>query len=132
MLRVTFILGLPGSGKTMLARSLMTEQSTLIDDFNQHLDAVAAFLTAPTPHLIITDPQACLSSPDRVRDVLEGMLGRCIIEFIPFQNDPDRAWYNVRDRNDGRVILRDTIELYAKQYCPSLWGVPIPVYYSAC
>lgn len=106
----------------------MTDESTLIDDFNQKKDEVAAFQANPTPHLVITDPQACRATPQKVRDKLTELLGPCDVEFIPFANDPDQAWANV-DGRDERKITRKTVDYYSDGYQPWIWGHVRSVFY---
>ncbi len=128
MTRITFILGLPGSGKTHLAKSLMTSESTLIDDLNQNIVDVDKFIKNPTPHLIITDPLAVRYTPEWITIKLKELFGECEVEFIPFENDPLTAYYNTKRRNDGRKISRASINTDSARYKPELWGTPVPVY----
>lgn len=128
MLHITFILGLPGSGKTTLANKLMTGLTTLIDDLNQNIVAVDAFKNAPTPYLIITDPLAVRYSPEWITTKLKELFGECTVDFIPFENDPLTAYYNTKKRNDGRKISRASIYTDSSRYEPELWGTPTPIY----
>jgi ABC-type glutathione transport system ATPase component len=132
MREVTFIVGLPGSGKTTLAKTMVSDGVTFIDDFCvavKHGHA-ADLLKDATDRLVITDPKACLVQPDTIREKLTHWGGECKVRFIAFENDVDACWDNVKARDDGRRISRQYLESLAKNYVPSEWGEVRPVYKS--
>lgn len=125
MRRVTFIVGLPGSGKTFLARSMQGCGVTIVDDYAAQIketsrDAVVSFIRkCNTPNLVITDPMACLSTPEQITSVLKEHLGPDIeVTFIAFENDLAAAWDNCVKRADGREIGRPYVEMLSKHYDP--------------
>lgn len=97
------IIGLPGSGKTHLAKKLTTSRPeyVIIDDPKdlKSLD----FAISQGNDLIICDPHLCgQSARDGCTRYLEGK-GYSIF-FLFFENDSLKCERNIRLRADGRVV----------------------------
>jgi hypothetical protein len=106
-LKVIFIVGLPGSGKTHHARVLqqINKDYVLIDDVSVNkLEMFIKALNGSTD-IIATDPWLCdpKSRENAVKMVLKhNPLAR--IHWVFFENDPVKCHKNVDFRNDGRKV----------------------------
>ncbi len=111
-MRVICIAGLPGSGKTTLARSLLPVDGILLDDLNNQADLHHALQCKST--IIITDPYFCKSA---VRLSIGKFLEKYGVtpEWIFFENSPVKCENNVLHRNDGRKV-KDFIRILSGQY----------------
>ena len=105
-MKVICIGGLPGSGKTFLAKKMLSECNyTLFDDINEETkkDLVKSLLEEKD--IIITDPHFCLLD---VRNKVEKWIleinPKYKIEWILFENDPLSCKSNVEFRNDNRKV----------------------------
>lgn len=111
MTKIHLIIGLPGSGKTHYAKTVLGHLPLVddINDLNQLPDA---------NEFVITDPNFCnweiLNQARRLLD--EKYDGSKFIE-IYFENNPKKARANVKRRNDGRNV-EGTIKRFAPIYNP--------------
>lgn len=132
MPKVTFIVGLPGSGKTHLAERLTAlsnafRPTLLFDDIGVQPSLLDANESRKRPleiaeeevhngkDLFITDPWLCLatSRADARAKVLTW--GTTEVEFLFFENNPEACLQNAKDRNDGRNV-EAFIRALSKQY----------------
>lgn len=132
LIEVLAIVGLPGSGKTYLAKSLMDDQTTLFDDFDKNVGRVYDFYENPTAKVILTDPHLCLVTRETAVRKIKDWFGTgndkdISISFISFENDLNAAWANVCRRNDDRVISRNSVERLSKFY-NECWDKDHPIY----
>lgn len=117
-MRITLIVGLPGSGKTTLAKSM---EGHLVDDPDQRLD----MLITPAPaHLIITHPYLC------VRESLKTLIIYLSVYYsgvtpkiIYFENDPKQCMINARKRVNKPV--EGFIKQLTKEYYPTKDAIPV-------
>lgn len=125
--RCTLIIGLPGSGKTtlaksLLARSLLERDSVLIDD-PKHFSEIANAVRAK--HLIVVDPHLCIALNYLTAELMLTNLGFSI-ERIYFENNPKQCLINAQKRGTKKV--EEDIKYFSKRYfIPSSVEV-IPVY----
>lgn len=116
-MRAILIGGLPGSGKTTLAKKLLEENPDLIlfDDLSLYSDPFSA-LTGLTGDFIITDPYLCREDD---RNTLEQHLYSeypdIIFSYIMFKNEPNICLENVAFRQDGRKV-KTFIEILSRRY----------------
>ena len=114
-MKITLLIGLPGSGKTYLGKQL---KGLFIDDASKNKGLLALtylsnavlknrpikFVTEKTD-LIIADPMFCTQETlQKAKAKLGAMFPGYEIECIYFENDPEKCLRNVRIRNDGRLV----------------------------
>jgi hypothetical protein len=129
MIEVKVLVGLPGSGKSYYANTIVDAETTIIDDLNRNLTALEEFKNNPTSKLIITDPSASLSSPDKIKEKVIQWLGEdATVDIFAFENDLEACWANVVRRNDGRIISKPYMKSLSKFYDPAIFDKILPVY----
>lgn len=121
-MKLTLVVGLPGSGKTYFATSL---GGTLIDDISIN---TADKTQITGDHLVVTDPNACQVDPATVLRKLTEWFGEREISVFAFENDVDACMKNISARADSRVITKQTMHALAKNYRPEEWGTVVPVF----
>ena len=109
-MKITLIIGLPGSGKTYLANNL---SGIIIDDITS-IDQ----LPNDANELIITDVNFCdVKILERAEEMLRERYGNIDIKRIYFENDAEAVRKNVEYRNDGRNV-EGTIRRFEPIYQP--------------
>ncbi len=89
---IIFILGLPGSGKTEYAKTLVNDGYILIDDYiDQVLDN--------NKNYVITSADAVFTKKENIIKLFNSF----DIEFVAFENDVQACWENVIRRGDNRI-----------------------------
>jgi GTPase SAR1 family protein len=129
--KITLIVGLPGSGKTTLAASMMDSDTVFIDDPSTMNDPFRMALESDKSHVIMCDPMLAVSDRNTVIKVLKNKFGMGVdIQWIYFDNDPVQAWKNHEKRNSKnyRELSKTFFDDISQKYnIPS--GQPtIPVY----
>ena len=103
-----FIVGLPGSGKTTLAKTYPNH--ILIDD------PTTKPTLEPLKQYIITDPHIC---KPRVFEQVLRLYSEAY--YIFFTNEPTISLENIIRRDDGRNITKDYINYLSRQYTPEIF-----------
>src|ERR1700757_323933 len=99
--KVIFIVGLPGSGKTTYAKSIMDDTYFLIDDPIRDKTLFKQAIKANKPNVIICDPLLIGKEPERIQNIITKQFNSDIdFEWIYFENDQRGAWANHLKRND--------------------------------
>jgi len=127
-MKITFIVGLPASGKTTLGQEIADQTgATLLDDFS----LLETDKLIQNDNLVITDPTACLANQTGIHETLERIFGEVEIRFIAFENDLEQCLTNNRQRG-GRNISDAYIRALASRYDPKHFSDDIrPVFRSS-
>jgi hypothetical protein len=125
-MKIVCIAGLPGSGKTWLARRSAAGGGTVCDDIRGPEEIS---LDADGP-IYITHCHFCIA---QVRSDAATSLRRRFpdagVEFWFFENDPAQCLANVKGRNDGREV-EGLIRLLSRNYVIPRGAKVIPVWRS--
>lgn len=118
--------GLPGSGKTFLAQKHQKELGGIVLDDTFTLTQLNDALKNHK-NIFVCDPMFCNKYTrmrfDKIVD------GRDKIEWLFFENDPDKAYKNIEYRNDNRLITYISVKYYwSKTYDIPNDVVPIKIW----
>jgi hypothetical protein len=101
---VTFVIGLPGSGKTWFIDNVLNVngQYDLVIDDPKDLQQINYGITENL-NMVIADPWLC--DPD-IRAKAEKKFNEVgwYVCYHWFENDPEKCMKNIKYRNDGRII----------------------------
>jgi len=116
-MNVTFIVGLPGSGKTHLGNSM--QDVLFIDDVS--ISGLEVIEKNKDKNLAIADVYLCIEEL-RAKAVVTicKMIPDCVIDWIFFENDPEQCLKNVERRTeagDDRKVS-EMIKMLSKKYKP--------------
>ena len=116
-MKVTCVVGLPGSGKTHWAQA--QPHSHVCDD-PAHVSELPSvdWLIQNNQDLIITDPWFC---DDEVRHSCESHIRRLYgvsPDWVFFENDPAQCMQNVKLRQDGRQVRSMIVDLTKRYQIP--------------
>jgi len=117
-MKFTMLAGLPGSGKSFLGNQLSRQMSGLfLDDICRTCGTRRLKDKFTSEMVIVADPSLCRREN---RIFAEEMVRKyhldCEVEWVYFENAPDKCWANVRRRNDGRIITKYTIDNLSRIY----------------
>jgi Ni2+-binding GTPase involved in maturation of urease and hydrogenase len=129
--KVTFIVGLPGSGKTylaerLLATSKMFRPSVLFDDIkHQQLPELEKAIKEGND-VFVTDPFFCYKE-DIDKATAKVQEWGATVDYIFFENNPEACARNAARRKDGRV-LDNFIRQASKKYQPPVGVITVKVW----
>ena len=116
MTRVVLVAGLPGSGKTHYAlECLKDKEGLLIDDIKDIF--ILKDVLEHNRVVYITDPHFCLGGVREKAERLINSLAKVQVEWVFFENNPDKCKRNVEYRDDGRKVDA-TLRHLSKHYKP--------------
>jgi hypothetical protein len=102
-LKVTYIVGLPASGKSFLGNTMKGDHSAFVDD-PTNLDWLSSEEILGCSHLIITDPSFCnYSILEKANALINTTFQPSSIETIYFENDPEQCKKNSLMRENKKV-----------------------------
>lgn len=104
-MKITCVVGLPGSGKTCFANSL-TGVNKIVDDPHDlsQLPNPEDLAKVPYLDLVIVDARFCVTDARwRAHEHLHNFYG-VHADWIYFENDPHQCLANVQARQDGRAV----------------------------
>lgn len=118
MSKVTFIVGLPGSGKSHLVSEMVkVENAVVFDDKYKPIDCLTAI--SQGVNVIVADPLLCPAKDQQsVAKSLRNLYENLNVHWIYFENDPEACLANVERRaakGDLREV-RTAIRLLSKHY----------------
>ncbi len=120
MTNILFIVGLPASGKSTLAKQINKDNNgkyTIIDDPKDFEKDVLQYLDRD---LIIVDPSLCIEKNRKSAvDMISKNNSDVTIDWIYFENNPDACLRNSHIRNRGNSISFKPIKMVDK-YIKSL------------
>jgi adenylate kinase family enzyme len=111
--KITILVGLPGSGKTTFGK----DHDCFIDDISiVGLNELRKAIDNKKEHILISDVFLC-------RSVARELACRWFdehakgyeLEWLYFENSPDKCKANVKKRNDGRLV-NDLIDSLSLEY----------------
>lgn len=113
---IVLIMGLPGSGKTTLAKTKYFDYE-LIDDISLKINVLHEY--DKFNKLVITCPFAGGIDKDKLENRLNQWFSNIEkIDYVAFENNIEQCLKNIVARNDDRVIMAATVERMAKKYKP--------------
>jgi hypothetical protein len=122
-LKAVLIIGLPGSGKTYLAKNSYSEYK-LIDDPSVNNIEIAEVL-GELEDVVICDPNLCdVIYRNRIKELLN--LFDYTIKEIYFENDPIKAYNNIKWRQYIRDKYLDSASSFNYYIPPDI--TPISIY----
>jgi predicted kinase len=116
---ITFIVGLPGSGKSCLGKEMINENTVFLDDIS--ILGIDAVVKNKDKDLVISDVYLCLDNErTKAVNVINKLIPNCKINWIYFENNPGQCLKNVeRRKKDGDVRkVEELIRLLSKDYKP--------------
>lgn len=122
MYNITFVIGLPASGKSYYCRELSEMTGGVVfDDFSLHKDGyINMFKEHRYSNLIINDPYLCFVDEVRIKSKIVELLEieelDCEFKFIYFTNEPEQCLINARSRSDK--IVTNFIKECSRVYEP--------------
>ena len=121
-MKFIFLVGLPGSGKTYKGQQM---GGLFLDDICRTCGHKRLKEKFTSETVIVADPSLCRFVNRKLAEAMvKDSNPGCEVEWIFFENAPEKCWANVQHRNDGRVISKHTVNNLSRIYTiPE--GVPV-------
>jgi adenylate kinase family enzyme len=133
-MKITVLVGLPGSGKSHYGRALAKERNIpFFDDCATDTDVwdKAVICIASGQDCVLADPGFCI---DRIKkkfvDQIIALNNSIDLNFIYFANEPDVCVNNLSKRTDGRKVSKRFAYDLSNWYTVPEGAVTIPCYRS--
>ena len=125
--KVTFIVGLPGSGKSYYLKAHMKdfEGALILDDPSVTLVGTLQALLPIFDQIVIVDPILCMKTR---REIAERIFEGWKKTWIFFENDFKACWDNVQFRNDKRLVSQLYISTLSAMYDTPEGVSTLPIY----
>jgi len=112
----TVLVGLPGSGKSYFLEC--HSYDSVFDDCGRDASIKDQIIKMPNNTTVaLADPTFCIES---TRNSVVSFLAKngFIVDLVFWENNPERAISNVKNRNDGRAVSEEYVAMLSKQYTP--------------
>lgn len=125
-MKVTLLVGLPGCGKTFLGSELAKNGALFIDDISiQGLSPLRQAMYGESD-VVVADTFLCRENERKLAASWLKLFG-CEIEWVFFENNPEKCLRNVEQRADGRKV-EELIGVLTKEYKIPEGVVPRVIY----
>ena len=135
-MKIVFLVGLPGSGKTFLGNELSQSDGQFIDDISLpgQFDQLEKAIDFLVPKVFIADVFLCreverTKAVSTIKRLGIKYKAECEIEWLFFETAPEKCIKNVEKRADGRAVT-GLIQTLTKEYTIPKEINPIPVHAS--
>ena len=117
MTKIILIAGLPGSGKSFLGKQLSEDGACFIDDISTDVEGLSKLLDATKKYdkVVVADTFLCREKDRENATKYLSRIENVEIEWIFFENNPEKCRKNVARRNDGRKVYGLITQL-SKEY----------------
>lgn len=108
--------GLPGSGKTYFGNK---SGAPFFDDITQNggIDAVLNNITPENNCVFLSDYGFIFEDTRKnAADILRNKFSDCLIQWIVWENNPEKCWRNIQLRNDKRKISHAGLMSMSAEY----------------
>lgn len=113
-MKFIFLVGLPGSGKSYMGRQM---GDLFLDDICRTCGTQRLKESFTSETVIVADPSLCRKvNRHFAEEMVRKYHPECQVEWIFFENAPEKCWANVQDRNDGRIITKHTVNSLSRVY----------------
>lgn len=111
---IYLLIGLPGSGKTHFGNKM---RMPFLDDLSQN----GGLQTLKDKHFkesfVISDYALVKESTRQIAEnVLRTMYPTALIDYIVWENSPEKCWKNIKRRKDGRKISESFLYMLSNEY----------------
>ena len=119
MAKVTFILGLSGSGKTHLAEELLKNSEAMLfdegfhDNFTENFETLIEYLNEGIDFIIIAMEYRTLHNQKVIQQMLEEAIPGITVEWYYLENDVEKAKLNLA-RRKNKVDAEGHIEINSR------------------
>ena len=111
-MKVTLLVGLPGSGKTTLGKELEAQGATFIDDISIVGLKPLREAMKQVEYVVVADTFLCRLQE---REAARRHLYDCEVEWVFFENAPEKCLRNVDKRADGRKVT-ELVKRLSEEY----------------